>query len=147
MGNPPSVGKQGLGKRGFAKRAGARVGGRRPQRHAGLGGMVRLVLGLLVCLAVVLFAVENTQDVALTFVGVTFPAVRLPVLIFASLLVGAIAVALLGGFELARARRRVVALEEALAAERGGEGAPAGGGPPGEAALPPEAPSGPRPGG
>lgn len=143
MGNPPGMGKRGLGKRATGHPAGARVGGRRPQRHAGSGGMLRLVLGLLVCLAVVLFAVENTQDVALTFVGVTFPAVRLPVLIFASLLVGAIAVALLGGFELARARRRVVALEEALAAERG-EGPPAAGVEPAKGGVTPEAPTGPQ---
>ncbi len=91
--------------------------------------MVRLVVALVVALATVTFAVENDRAVRLVFVGYVFPAVPLPVLIFAALLVGAIAVALIGGVELFRLRRHAISLERQLAA-RGPEADPAPGSPP-----------------
>ncbi len=76
--------------------------------------MLRLVGLFLLCLAVAVFAVQNDRPVRLVFLWLKARGVNLAVLVFAAVLLGAVAVLGLGLPEVARLRRRIAALTEEL---------------------------------
>lgn len=85
--------------------------------HRSEGTLFQLVLALLICLAVAIFAVDNDHAVHLRFMGAQFPGIGLPVLLFAVLLLGAVVAAALGGPSLIRLRRETRRLRRQLEAQ------------------------------
>jgi uncharacterized integral membrane protein len=77
--------------------------------------MTRLVLGLVACLVVAVFAAENSHPTTIRFVGLHSPPISLAVVVLASALLGALAVFLLGGLQVLRLRRRIAQLERGSA--------------------------------
>lgn len=73
-------------------------------------GMLRLVSVFLLCLVVAVFAVQNDRPVRLVFWWLIARGVNLAVLVFAAVLLGALAVLAFGLPEVRRLRRRLAAL-------------------------------------
>ena len=76
--------------------------------------LFRLVIILLVCFFVAVFAVENEGPVRLTFLGMTAPGIRLSILLFAVLLIGGLACLALAGPEIIRLRRELRDLKQTV---------------------------------
>ena len=74
--------------------------------------LFRLVVILVVCFFVAMFAVENDYPITLRFLGLQAPGVRLSVLLFAVLLVGGLAALALAAPEIARLRREIRGLRQ-----------------------------------
>ena len=80
--------------------------------------MLRLVGIFLLCLAVAVFAAQNDRPVRLVFWWLTARGVNLAVLVFAAVLLGALAVLAFGLPEVGRLRRRIAALTAELGRQR-----------------------------
>ncbi len=76
--------------------------------------LFRLIVILLVCFCVAMFAVENDYPVTLRFLGLQAPGVRLWLLLFAVLLLGGLAALALAGPEIVRLRREIRGLRQEM---------------------------------
>ncbi len=93
-----------------------------PRRHGTRFGASRLVVTLLAFLVVAVFAIQNDRPVTLVLWGYHAPAVGLSLILFASLLLGGVAVLALGAAEVRSLRRQLMQVRAELVRLQTGAG-------------------------